>query len=140
MTVTPKVVRRLRGRTSAIDLDTESGRAFLQERVAFFNKVAFLISGSFFVAAALFGAYYGDPKPLLLHAATLVVSLAAWQFCARGPGLSTGLPRGSPERTGLSGAARPGALESEAPSSVTRSGALRWGRGGRPWPRATGRR
>ena len=91
MAVTPQVVRRLRGRTSAIDLDTESGRAFLQERVAFFNKVAFLISGSFFVAAVLFGPYYGDPSPPLLHAATLVVSLAAWQACARRPGLSTGL-------------------------------------------------
>jgi serine/threonine-protein kinase len=91
MAVTPRVVRRLRGRTSAIDLDTESGRAFLQERVAFFNKVAFFISGSFFVVAALFGPYYGDPSPPLLHAATLVVSLAAWQVCARRSGLSTGL-------------------------------------------------
>jgi serine/threonine-protein kinase len=91
---TSGIVRRLRGRTSALDLDTESGRAFLQERVAFFNKVAFWISSSFFVAAALAGPYYGDPSPPLLHAATLVVSLGAWQLCSRGPALSTGLLEG----------------------------------------------
>ena len=91
MVVTPKVVRRFRGRTSALDLDTEGGRVFLQERVAFFNKVAFWVSGSFFVAAALAGPYYGNPSSPLLHAATLLVSLAAWQVCARGPALSTRL-------------------------------------------------
>jgi len=91
MPVTPRVVRRLRGGTSALDLDTEAGRAFLQARVAFFNKVAFCISGAFFVVAAFAGPYYGNPSPPVLHAATLVVSLAAWQVCARGPSLSTGL-------------------------------------------------
>ena len=91
MAVTPRVVRGLRGGTSALDLDTEGGRAFLQERVAFFNKVAFWVSGSFFVAAALAGPYYGNPSSPLLHAATLLVSLTAWQVCARGPALSTRL-------------------------------------------------
>ena len=91
MAVTPRVVRRLRGGTSALDLDTESGRGFLQRRVAFFNKVAFCISGSFFIVAAFAGPYYGDPSPPLLHAATLVVSLAVWQVCRRGPSLSIGL-------------------------------------------------
>jgi hypothetical protein len=91
MAVTPRVVRGLRGGTSALDLDTEGGRAFLQQRVAFFNKIAFCISGSFFVVAAFAGPYYGDPSPPLLHAATLVVSLAAWQVCGRGPSLSPGL-------------------------------------------------
>jgi eukaryotic-like serine/threonine-protein kinase len=85
------VVHRLRGRSSAVDLDTEGGRAFLQERVAFFNKVAFWVSGSFFVAAALAGPYYDSPVRTLLHAATLLVSLVAWQACARGPALSTGV-------------------------------------------------
>ena len=47
MAVTPRVVRGLRGGTSALDLDTEDGRAFLQQRVAFFNKIAFSISGAF---------------------------------------------------------------------------------------------
>ncbi|OFV86982.1 MAG: hypothetical protein A2V74_08095 [Acidobacteria bacterium RBG_16_70_10] len=95
MPVTPKVVRRLRG-SSALALDTESGRAFLQDRVAFFNKVSFSISGSFFGVAALLGPYYAphvDARPALLHAATLVVSLAAWQLCRRRPGLSIGLLR-----------------------------------------------
>jgi eukaryotic-like serine/threonine-protein kinase len=91
MAVTPRVVRRLRGRTSTLDLDTEGGRAFLQRRVAFFNRVAFSISGSFFVVAAFVGPYYGDPSPPLLHAATLVVSLAAWQVCRRRRSLSTRL-------------------------------------------------
>ena len=90
MAVTPRVVRGLRGSTAALDLDTEGGRAFLQQRVAFFNKIAFCISGSFFVVAAFAGPYYGDPSPPLLHAATLVVSLAAWQVCARGRSLSAG--------------------------------------------------
>jgi serine/threonine-protein kinase len=91
MAVTPRVVRGLRGSSSALDLDTEGGRAFLQQRVAFFNKIAFCISGAFFVVAVFAGPYYGDPSLLLLHAATLVVSLAAWQVCARGPSLSPGL-------------------------------------------------
>jgi serine/threonine-protein kinase len=91
MAGTPGPVRRVRGRTSALDLDTEDGRAFLQERLAFFNRVAFLISGAFFVVAAFAGPYYGDPSPPLLHAATLVVSLLAWQVCRRGPRLSTRL-------------------------------------------------
>jgi hypothetical protein len=87
--VTPKVVNRLRGLTSGlgVDLDTEAGRAFLQERIAFFNRVAFFVSGSFFVAGALFGPYYVT-HAAALHAATLVVSLLAWQVCRRGPALS----------------------------------------------------
>jgi eukaryotic-like serine/threonine-protein kinase len=91
MAVTPGAARRLRGRSSAVDLDSEDGRAFLQERVAFFNEVAFWISGAFLVAAAFAGPYYGDPSPPLLHAATLLVSLGAWQSCRRGPRLSTRL-------------------------------------------------
>ena len=77
-------MRRLRGGTSALDLDTESGRGFLQQRVAFFNKVAFCISGAFFVVAAFAGPYYGDPSPPLLHAATLVVSEATVKTHVRG--------------------------------------------------------
>jgi serine/threonine-protein kinase len=87
MAVTLRAVHRLRGRTSAVDLDTEGGRAFLQERVAFFNKVAFWVSSAFFVVAAFAGPYYGNPSAPVLHAATLVVNLAAWQVCARGASL-----------------------------------------------------
>jgi hypothetical protein len=57
MAATAGVVHRFRGRTTALDLDTESGRAFLQERVAFFNKFAFWVSSSFFFVAALAGPY-----------------------------------------------------------------------------------
>jgi serine/threonine-protein kinase len=87
MALTPGIVRRLRTRTSAVDIDTEGGRAFLQERVAFYNKVAFCVSGGFLVGGTLGSAYYGDPRIPLLHAATLVVSLLAWQLCQRGPAL-----------------------------------------------------
>jgi tRNA A-37 threonylcarbamoyl transferase component Bud32 len=86
----PGVVRRLRGSTSAVDLDTEAGRAFLQERVALFNKVSFLISGGFLLAGVALGPLYVLPgrtgpdwQPGALHAATLLVSLGAWRLCRR---------------------------------------------------------
>jgi serine/threonine-protein kinase len=79
----PTLSRFFRARTSNVDLDTEGGRAFLQERVGLFNKVAFWISASFFLAAPLGSPYYGSAAPVALHAGTLVVSLAAWQACRR---------------------------------------------------------
>jgi serine/threonine-protein kinase len=92
-----EVARRLHGGTTALDLDTESGRAFLQERVAFWNKVAFLISGSFFLAGAVMTVSLSDVVehaaldkfPAFLHFATLLVSLGAWQLCRRHAGLTT---------------------------------------------------
>ena len=54
----PGVVRRFHSGTTALDLDSESGRAFLQERVGFFNKVAFLISGVFFVAGGIMASFF----------------------------------------------------------------------------------
>ena len=93
----PGMLRLARGRSSAIDLDTEDGRAFLQERLAFYNKVCFLISGSFFlVGAGLLAAGLQAPEPvsqeqqrqaIAFHATTLVVELLAWLACARGPRL-----------------------------------------------------
>ena len=90
----PTIVRLARGGSSARDLDTEAGRAFLQERLAFYNKLCFLLSGGFFVVGALLTfsgvAAPGDVsaeherRALLLHAATLVVQLAAWVACSRG--------------------------------------------------------
>jgi predicted Ser/Thr protein kinase len=86
----PEVVQRLRGSSSGVDIDTEEGRSFLQERVAFFNKVTFLISGTFFLASLAVGRDYTvsqggrvDWRPGALHLATLLVSLAAWQVCRR---------------------------------------------------------
>ncbi len=94
----PDVVRRLHGGTTALALDTESGRAFLQERVAFWNKVNFLISGSFFLAGAVTSVVlfeYAEEAgqsmfSAFLHPATLLVSLGAWQLCRRRLGLATG--------------------------------------------------
>ena len=91
----PAVVRRFHSGTSAVDLDTESGRAFLQERVAFFNKVAFFISGGFFVAGAAMGLTFfssmetwaAEGETAWIHLVTLLVSLAFWQLCRRRPGL-----------------------------------------------------
>jgi serine/threonine-protein kinase len=91
------ILRLARGRSSAIDVDTEEGRAFLQERLAFYNKVCFLISGSFFVVSlALLVSGLQAPEPVSreherravwLHTATLVVGLSVWLGCSRGPRL-----------------------------------------------------
>ena len=37
-------IRRATGWSSVVDLDTEEGRAFLQDRLAFLGKVAFVLS------------------------------------------------------------------------------------------------
>jgi eukaryotic-like serine/threonine-protein kinase len=97
MAVSPETPRRARGTSTAIDLATEEGRAFLQERLSFFNKVSFLISGSFFLVGATLAAlgmpppepvsYAFERRSLVLHASTLGVELAAWLACARAPGL-----------------------------------------------------
>ena len=60
----PTIVRRARGSSSALDLDTEAGRAFLQERLAFYNKLCFLLSGGFFLVGALLMAAGVRPPPL----------------------------------------------------------------------------
>jgi hypothetical protein len=57
----PGAVRRLRGSTSAVDLDAEPGRAFLRERVGLFNKANFLISGAFFLAGVALVALVATP-------------------------------------------------------------------------------
>ncbi len=83
-----------RALTSAVRLDSEGGRAFLQDRVAFFNEVAFWVSGSFFAAAAAASPYYRGLAAPLLHAATLLVSLVAWQACRRRGTLPLGVLAG----------------------------------------------
>ena len=99
----PTIVRLARGGSSAVDLDTEAGRAFLQERLAFYNKLAFIISGVFFlVGMLLLASGVASPgevsgaqtrRATLLHGATLVVQLSAWVVCARGRRLSHPLLR-----------------------------------------------
>jgi hypothetical protein len=98
MLTRPGMLRLLRGSSTAVDLDTEEGRAFLQERLAFYNEVCLLISGSFLlVGGALLLVGQPAPEPVTheqerqavaLHASTLLVQLVAWLVCARGPGLS----------------------------------------------------
>jgi serine/threonine-protein kinase len=93
----PGVLRRVRGLDSSTFFESEEGRAFLQERLAFYNKVCFLISGAFFLTSfALTASGVAPPEPvsrgfqeraMLLHAATLVVELAAFLLCARKPRL-----------------------------------------------------
>jgi len=56
----PTIVRLARGGSSALDLDTEAGRAFLQERLAFYNKLCFLLSGGFFLVGALVAEWSED--------------------------------------------------------------------------------
>jgi hypothetical protein len=90
----PTIVRLARGGSSAVDLDTEAGRAFLQERLALFNKLSFLISGAFFlVGVVLLASGVASPgevsgaqsgRATLLHGATLGVQLSAWIACSRG--------------------------------------------------------
>jgi len=90
----PTIVRLARGGSSAVDLDTEAGRAFLQERLALYNRLAFIISGAFFlVGVVLLASGVASPGEVagaqsrrgsLLHGTTLVVQLAAWVACARG--------------------------------------------------------
>jgi serine/threonine-protein kinase len=97
MATRPGILRRVRRLQSSAFFETEEGRAFLQERLAFYNKVCFLISGGFFLAGlALTVAGVTAPEPasrgyqeraILLHAATLLVELAAFLLCSRGPRL-----------------------------------------------------
>ena len=97
MATGPEILRRARGTSSASYYDTEEGRAFLQERLAFYNEVGLVISGAFFlVGFALSLSGLPSPEPLsrsferrsiLTHAATLVVQLLAWLLCAYGPAL-----------------------------------------------------
>jgi hypothetical protein len=95
MAALPQAVRRLRGGTSAVDLDTEAGRAFYQERIGDFNRVFFLVSSGFFLFGVVLAPFYapfyaGGTAPWtqpLTHAATLLVNVSAWLLCARRPGL-----------------------------------------------------
>ena len=81
------------GFSTAVDLETEEGRTFLQERLALFGKVGFILSiGAFCVvnlSLALLGlhaharAWPLRPKsPLVLGAA--LVFLGGWLLCRRG--------------------------------------------------------
>jgi serine/threonine-protein kinase len=70
-----------------VDPSTEEGRAFLQERLAFYGKMAFLLSGTFFVVGAVMsrqpgiGRGAGPPGWFLLANLLLLV---LWTYGSRG--------------------------------------------------------
>jgi serine/threonine protein kinase len=81
------------GFSTAVDLETEEGRAFLQERLAFLGKVGFILSFGGFCMVTLVQTVLGSqadlrawplrPKsPLTLGMA--LVFLGGWLLCRRG--------------------------------------------------------
>jgi len=85
-------IRRATGWSSVVDLDTEEGRAFLQDRLAFLGKVAFLLSITSFLLTRLalaFRASGSASTPAMRGAVaaqvvTDVLYLAMWLGCRRG--------------------------------------------------------
>jgi len=85
-------IRRATGWSSVVDLDTEEGRAFLQDRLAFLGKVAFVLSITSFLLTRLalaFRASGSASTPAMRGAVaaqvvTDVLYLAMWLGCRRG--------------------------------------------------------
>jgi hypothetical protein len=88
----PSAVQRALGWSTIVDLETEEGRAFIQDRIAFLGKVAFLLSILSFALTRLAVAL--DPAaapPLearhgseLMAAAAYAYYLLMWLVCRRG--------------------------------------------------------
>jgi serine/threonine-protein kinase len=88
----PSAVQRALGWSTIVDLETEDGRAFIQDRIAFLGKVAFLLSILSFALTRLAVAL--DPAaaaPLearrgsdLMAAAAYAYYLLMWLVCRRG--------------------------------------------------------
>ena len=85
-------IRRASGWSSAVDLDTEEGRAFLQDRLAFLGKVAFLLSITYLLLGQLalaLGASVAVRSTAMRQAVAIqatidVLYLAMWLGCRRG--------------------------------------------------------
>jgi len=85
-------IRRATGWSSVVDLDTEEGRTFLQDRLAFLGKVAFVLS----VASVVVGQLaLNIGASVAIHPAAVRVAIAAqittdvfylgmWLACRRG--------------------------------------------------------
>jgi hypothetical protein len=93
----PSVPRSTAFSTTDVDLATEDGRAFLQERVGLFGKVGFLISLGFYLLGALALALTGPSSIAwrysvhganLLHLATTAGLGAMWFACRSTPAFS----------------------------------------------------
>src|ERR1043165_4163692 len=85
-------IRRASGWSSAVPLDTEEGRAFLQDRVAFLGKVAFILSVTSLVVGQI-GLSFGATAAVHVAAirgaitgqiATDLLYLSMWLGCRRG--------------------------------------------------------
>jgi hypothetical protein len=82
------VLRPLTRPATGSDLATESGRAFLQERLALLAKIWFFWSGSLLLLTfglPLLGL--GEPRPFLIRlpfGGVMIVSLGCWLVCRRG--------------------------------------------------------
>jgi eukaryotic-like serine/threonine-protein kinase len=74
--------------TGAASPSTEEGRAFLQERLAFYTKIAFVISASFFLVGVVLsgGGEASRAAPLGFGRFLLanLLLLGTWTYCARG--------------------------------------------------------
>jgi len=85
-------IRRASGWSSAVDLDTEEGRAFFQERLSFLGKVAFVLSIATLILGQLalaLGASVAARSAAIrgavaIQAAIDVFYLAMWLGCRRG--------------------------------------------------------
>ena len=74
---------------------TEESRAFLQQRLALFAKLAFFLSSGFFLFVAVLGRNPAAPlwistRPAAYHLAANFILLATWVACARGPAYPLG--------------------------------------------------
>jgi len=73
--------------TGAVDPSTEEGRAFLQERLAFYARIAFFLSMTFFVVGVALSQDTESARGSLglgrFLAANLLL-LGTWAYCARG--------------------------------------------------------
>ena len=85
-------IRRASGWSSAVDLDTEEGRAFFQDRLAFLGKVAFVLSIATLILGQLalaLGASVAARSTAMRGAVAIqatidVFYLAMWLGCRRG--------------------------------------------------------
>src|SRR6187402_260701 len=85
-------IRRATGWSGVVALDTEEGRAFLQDRLAFLGKVAFVLSVASVVVSQVVLRLGGSvavhptavPTAIAAQVTTQVFYLGMWLGCRRG--------------------------------------------------------
>lgn len=84
----PRAAIELRKQEPFSGIETQEGRAFLQERVRLWAKMGFIISSSFFLAGGILSPLYGNLIPAkqlpALHLGTLVIMATVWIVCSKG--------------------------------------------------------